>query len=161
MRRVIAVAMAAILVTGTFTTFANAAAPKAGAKCPKLNQSQIANGSKYVCFKSGKKLVWKSVGLVQPKPSVNVIDFSKTHSTDNGYFAPFTDPCQMDVNIPAHLKEVQDYFYLINRCAGQLQLGKYTLGSKRPTSTFDAASKFANFEPCRLQSIFRFLPKLD
>jgi hypothetical protein len=150
MRRVIAVAIAAILVTGTFVTFANAAAPKAGAKCPKLNQSQIANGSKYVCFKSGKKLVWKSVGLVQPKPSVNVIDFSKTHSTDNGYFAPFTDPCQMDVNIPAHLKEVQDYFYFINRCAGQLQLGKYTLGSKRPTSTFDAASKFANFEPCKL-----------
>jgi hypothetical protein len=63
MRKVIAVALAAVLITGTFATFANAAAPKAGAKCPKLNQSQIANGIKYVCFKSGKKLVWKSVGL--------------------------------------------------------------------------------------------------
>ncbi len=150
MRKVIAVAMAAVLVTGTFATFANAAAPKAGAKCPKLNQSQIANGSKYVCFKSGKKLVWKSVGLVQPKPSTKVIDFSKTHSTDNGYFAPFTDPCQLDPNIPGELADLQNYYYRVNRCAGQLQLGKYLLGSKRPTTSIDAPSKFANFEPCKL-----------
>lgn len=150
MRKVIAVALAAVLVTGTFATFANAAAPKAGAKCPKLNQSQIANGSKYVCFKSGKKLVWKSVGLVQPKPSTKVIDFSKTYSTDDGYFASFTDPCQMDPNIPGELADLQNYYYRVNRCAGQLQLGKYLLGSKRPTTSIDAPSKFANFEPCKL-----------
>ena len=128
---------------------ANAAA-KAGGACTKAGVKSIASGKTFTCIKSGKKLVWKKSAITAPKPTVQVADFSKTHSTDNGYFAPFTDPCQMDADIPANLKEVQDYFYPIIRCAGQLQLGKYTLGSKRPTSTFDAASKFANFEPCKL-----------
>jgi len=126
------------------------AAVKAGASCSKVGITSVASGKKFTCIKSGKKLVWKQSTIVAPKPTFQVADFSKTYSTDNGYLAPFNDPCQIDVDIPANLKQVQDYFYLINRCAGQLQLGKYTLGSKRPTSTFDAASKFANFEPCKL-----------
>ena len=147
MRRVVAVALTAVLITGNFTTFAKAAAPKAGATCSKVNQSQASKGMKFTCVKSGKKLVWKKSSVI---PIVRGVDFSKTYSTDNGYFAPFASACDFDLNIPAHLKDVQDYFYLNNRCAGQLQLGKYTLGSKRPTTTFDAASKFSNFEPCKL-----------
>ena len=94
-------------------------------------------------------MVWKKLNP-SATPSVRGVDFSKIHSTDNGYFTPFNGPCELDQNIPAHLKAVQDYFNLNNRCAGQLQLGKYSLGSKRPTTIFDAATKFSNFEPCKL-----------
>jgi hypothetical protein len=148
MRKVIVVLTAFSLLL--LPTPANAAAPKAGATCSKVNQSQTANGSKFTCAKSGKKLIWKKIAIASPKPTVQIADFTKTYSTDNGFFAPFTDPCQMDANIPANLREVQDYFYRINRCAGQLQLGKYSLGAKRPTTAFDTATKFSNFEPCKL-----------
>lgn len=148
MRKVILVLTAFSLLL--LPTPADAAAPKAGATCSKVNQSQTANGSKFTCAKSGKKLIWKKIAIAPQKPTVQIADFTKTHSTDNGFFAPFTDPCQLDANIPANLIEVQDYFYRINRCAGQLQLGKYSLGAKRPTTAFDAATKFSNFEPCKL-----------
>ena len=43
---------------------------KAGATCPKLNQTQIVGTIKYTCVKSGKKLVWNSgVQVVAPKPT--------------------------------------------------------------------------------------------
>ena len=150
MRKVIAVALAATLFGASISVAANAAAPKAGAKCAKLNQSQSGNGSKFTCVKSGAKLVWKKSAVTAPKQSARVADFSKTYSTDDGYFAQFGSTCQMDLNIPSHLREVQNYYYQINRCAGQYQLGKYTLGSKRPTTIFDTAAKFSNFEPCKL-----------
>jgi hypothetical protein len=150
MRKVIAVALTAVLITGTFTSFANAAAPKAGAKCSKLNQSQSVDGSKFTCVKSGTKLVWKKVGISAPSASTKIVDFSKSYSTDNGYNTIFYGPCEFDKNIPAQLAAVQNYFYDFTRCAGQLQLGKYSLGTKRPTTSFDPASKFGNFEPCKL-----------
>ncbi len=50
-----------------------AAAPSAGEKCIKAGQSQIANGKKFTCIKSGKKLVWNRGALIKavptPKPS--------------------------------------------------------------------------------------------
>jgi cytochrome b involved in lipid metabolism len=49
-----------IALLSVFTP-ANAAAPKAGATCSKVNQSQSASGNKFTCVKSGKKLVWKKV----------------------------------------------------------------------------------------------------
>ena len=128
----------------------NAAAPKAGAVCSKINQTQNVNGYKFTCLKSGKKLVWKKLGVVAQKPSTQRVDFSKTYSTDDGYKTLFFGPCDMDQNIPSELAELQTYFYDFTRCAGQLQLGKYSLGSKRPTKPFDSASKFSNFEPCKL-----------
>jgi hypothetical protein len=128
---------------------ANAAAPKAGAPCSKANQSQTSNGVKYTCVKSGKKLVWKQVSTPST-PTAKTFDYAAMHSTDDGYYAPFSDPCQMDINIPGALIDLQNYYYRSNRCAGQLQIGKYTLGSKRPTNVFDSASKFSNFEPCKL-----------
>jgi hypothetical protein len=46
----------------------NAATPKAGAACAKLNQTQISGNLKFKCIKSGKKLVWdKGVPLSASK----------------------------------------------------------------------------------------------
>ncbi len=129
---------------------ANAAAPKAGAKCTKLNQSQSVDGSRFTCVKSGLKLVWKKVGITQLPSEAKPVDFSKTYSTDDGYLTLFSSPCDRESNIPADLAELQSYFYGFSRCAGQLQLGKYLLGIKRPKLAFDTASKFANLEPCKV-----------
>jgi threonine dehydratase len=46
------------LVTFQLINPANAAAPKAGATCTKAGATEIANGKKYTCTKSGKKLTW-------------------------------------------------------------------------------------------------------
>ena len=147
MRKVVALALTALLFAGTFTAIANAAAPKAGATCSKVNQSQTANGSKFTCVKSGKKLVWKKSSVI---PTVRGVDFSKTYSTDNGYHTLFNGPCEFDSNISAELSAVQQYFFTYANCAGQLQLAKYTLGSKRPSTAYEPASKYSNTEPCKI-----------
>ena len=47
------------------------AAVKAGDVCKKVGTTATANGKKYTCIKSGKKLVWnKGVAITPPKPSV-------------------------------------------------------------------------------------------
>ena len=43
---------------------------KVGASCTKLNLINISSGIKYQCVKSGKKLVWKSLGVVMVKPTI-------------------------------------------------------------------------------------------
>ena len=148
-KRLVAFLSILSLFLSTLLVQANAAV-KVGAKCNKAGITSVTAGNTFKCVKSGNKLVWKKNATSEPKPIVRGIDFSKTYSTDVGYFAPFTGPCEFDSNIPVHLKQVQEYFYFINRCAGQYQLGKYTLGSKRPASAFDPAPKYANFEPCKL-----------
>ena len=47
------------------------AAVKAGDACKKAGATATANGKKYTCIKSGKKLVWnKGVAIVKPAPAV-------------------------------------------------------------------------------------------
>ena len=124
-------------------TSASAATPKVGAKCLKFNQTQSSKGSTFTCVKSGKKLVWKSSGK-------KAVDFSTTYSTDGGYHTLFNSPCDFDSNIPAELSAIQKYFHDLNNCAGQLQIAKYTLGSKRPIAAFDSINEFANLQSCKL-----------
>ena len=62
----------AVLVTaGIFLVPMNAiAAVKAGDACKKVGTTATANGKKYTCIKSGKKLVWnKGVAIAKPKPT--------------------------------------------------------------------------------------------
>ena len=67
------IAIASLLLSFAPLT-AHAATPKPGALCPKLNQTQISNGVKYSCVKSGKKLVWnKGVVIAKPAPAPVVI----------------------------------------------------------------------------------------
>jgi hypothetical protein len=65
MRKVLVVLMAVSLFG---IAPANAAAVKAGAKCPKYKATTTLNGMKYTCIKSGNKLVW-SKGV----PAKNVV----------------------------------------------------------------------------------------
>jgi hypothetical protein len=55
MRKVLVVLMAVSLFG---IAPANAAAVKAGAKCPKYKATTTLNGMKYTCIKSGNKFVW-------------------------------------------------------------------------------------------------------
>jgi len=64
----------AILITAAlFLVPLNAvAAVKAGDTCKKVGTTSTANGKKYTCIKSGKKLVWNkgvTVALPKPKPT--------------------------------------------------------------------------------------------
>jgi len=141
------------------------AAVKAGSSCTKAGIKSVSAGKTYTCVKSGKKLVWNKGVLIpvakpapsasssaEPvtKPEVVKVDFSKSFSTDQGYYTDFTDPCQFDSKLSGQLAQIQQYFYDINRCAGQVRVNKYSLGSARPKSAFDPASNFANTQPCKL-----------
>jgi hypothetical protein len=126
--------------------------------------------------KSGKKLVWnkgvavskpavvKPEATPNPSPSATPeptksatpvavkIDYSKTFSTDQGYYTDFTGPCQFDNNLSGQLAEIQTYFYDVNKCAGQLRINRYELGNARPATAYDPAVKFSNTEPCKLST---------
>ena len=61
------IALALIVVP---TQFLNATSVKAGTSCTKLGQSQIFNGYKFTCIKSGKKLFWdKGIAIQKPSPT--------------------------------------------------------------------------------------------
>jgi hypothetical protein len=143
------------------------AAVKAGSSCSKAGIKSVSAGKTYTCVKSGKKLVWNkgvAIPVAKPapapsasasaapvaKPEVVKVNYSKTFSTDQGYYTDFTDPCQWDSALDSKLMEIQQYFWNINRCAGQVRINKYKLGSARPSSTFDSKSLFSNPEPCKL-----------
>jgi hypothetical protein len=50
------------------------AAVKAGDSCKKVGVTATANGKKFTCVKSGKKLVWnKGVAVVKPTPTVTLL----------------------------------------------------------------------------------------
>jgi len=57
---------------------AEAAAPKAGATCSKINQTKNISGIKLTCLKSGKKLKWKNIGAVSTPTPTPVTSASAT-----------------------------------------------------------------------------------
>ena len=179
----------AVLVAGAlFLVPLNAsAAVKAGDVCKKAGTTATANGKKFTCIKSGKKLVWNGgVVIAAPKPkatpiaspspmpsavptpesspsskptptpsptqsSAPLVDYTKSYSTDGGYFTEFNDPCAFDPNPPAEWKAFQDYYYGSNRCVSQLKLGKYFLGNARPTSPLSPNANYQNVSECKIQ----------
>jgi len=78
------------------------------------------------------------------------VDYTKTFSTDRGYYTDFTGPCQWDSTADSKWMAIQQYFFDINRCAGQIRINKYSLGASRPSTNFDPKSLFSNVEPCKL-----------
>lgn len=67
-RRALVIAISILLAT-QFQS-ANAAAIKAGVKCPKAGFSKVVNGYKFTCIKKGKVLVWNSgVKIAKPLPT--------------------------------------------------------------------------------------------
>jgi hypothetical protein len=163
--KVIAVVLPLVLVANNAY-----AAVKPGAACKKVGQTTTVSGKKYTCVKSGKKLVWSKGSVVskpakaepptisQPDPAPTKsaepvaikVDYSKTFSTDQGYYTDFTGPCQEDRALDSELAEIQKYFMDFNGCAGQLRINRYELGKNQPTSTFDAKTLFSATEPCKL-----------
>jgi len=165
-----------ILVANWFTPAASGAV-KIGAACNRAGTTSIVSGIKYTCVKTGKKLIWsKGVVIAEAKPtpsptlspkssptpfptetpspspsSAPIVDYTKMHSTDDGYFTEFSDPCSFDKNPPPEWKAFQDYYYGYNRCVGQLKLGKYFLGNSRPTSGLSTNANYQNVNECKIQ----------
>jgi hypothetical protein len=68
-------------------TLVNAAnIPKSGATCSKLGQSSIYLGKKYVCIKSGKKLIWDKgtiISVKSPTPTPTKLSIPKYTSPED------------------------------------------------------------------------------
>ena len=58
------------LITSQVNSAEAASTIKSGALCTKPNSTITSNGNNFKCVKSGKKLVWKSLGAVMVKPSI-------------------------------------------------------------------------------------------
>jgi hypothetical protein len=80
MRRALIVSITTFLVCG-FLAQPSVAAVKAGAACKKAGQTGSAGGAKYICSKSGKKLVWKQVAAPKPTPSKTSESINPTETT--------------------------------------------------------------------------------
>lgn len=67
MKRFIPIALVAAISLITPQQSQGATQAKAGAKCAKVASTQIANGKKFTCIKSGSKLIWnKGVAVATP-----------------------------------------------------------------------------------------------
>ena len=129
-----------------FPTTLFAANPKAGATCSKAGLTQTYAGKKFTCIKSGKKLVWDKGALTNTSPipksspttstvqesSSNIVDWSKTFSTDNGFKYLFNNPCQKEENIATQWQELQDAYFKYSNCIWPINVAKYTLGTVKP-----------------------------
>ena len=60
-----------VLLLLTLAAPVQASTPKAGAKCTKAGTTSIAAGKKYICIKSGNKLVWNKGVAVKAAPKPN------------------------------------------------------------------------------------------
>ena len=69
-----------------------AAGPKPGAKCTKAGLSQISNGKKYTCIKSGKSYVWNK-GVVVPNPKPTPSSTPKTSEISESNIIKAGDQC--------------------------------------------------------------------
>ena len=142
-----------------------AANPKAGATCSKQGASQVFAGKKYTCIKSGKKLVWnKGLPTKVQTPSItsspsatsastdsktNNVDWSKTYSTDDGYFQLFTNPCQREENISAQWVDLQIAYFKYSNCIWPINIGKYFLGNSQP-KTSESVTNISPMNECAI-----------
>jgi M6 family metalloprotease-like protein len=147
-----------------------AANPKTGASCSKAGLTQTYSGKKFTCIKSGKKLVWdrgiivvaakpkesekfspSNSSTASPSPSVTPtkFDWSKTYSTDSGYFHSFNGPCQFDNDIEKQWLDLQSAYYANGKCAGIYGIAKYALGLSRPTTQLNI-EKSLPVEQCKI-----------
>ena len=130
--RFVALVLPLVLLAGN-----SYAAVKPGSVCKKSGQTTTVSGKKYTCIKLGKKLVWDKGSVVskptkaepstavQPEtiatksaePMVVKVDYSKTFSTDQGYFTDFSGPCQEDKSLDSELTEIQKYYIDFQNCA--------------------------------------------
>ena len=135
MHKVIAVALTTVLITGTFTTVASAAAPKAGAKCTKLNQTQSVDGSKFTCVKSGTKLVWKKtvVAATQSKPAFE-----------------FRSVCDFDPESPTEWYRTELFLSFIT-CTSFYKYVPYLLPDTKPADAITPTNELGNIEECKIQ----------
>ena len=60
MKKSLVLIVVVAIITASFSTSAFGAV-KAGAKCKSAGTTNTSNGKKYICTKSGKKLIWKKV----------------------------------------------------------------------------------------------------
>jgi hypothetical protein len=103
----------------------HAAKDKAGTKCVKLNATQIVNGSKYTCIKSGSKLVWSkgksatkpqlqnSLPAAKPAPSLPAVTASPSavaETAPNPFkLSPFPDEFTRDQMVEAVMASFDSY----------------------------------------------------
>ena len=91
MQRKLSFAIGLLLLT-TQTSWA-LATPKAGNPCPDMGRVQIVKSVKYVCTKSGKKLLWKIVAQTAKPPSIpNPPESTKPPSIPNPPVSPSISP---------------------------------------------------------------------
>ena len=130
MRKVIAVFTALSFLV--LPVPANAASPKAGATCTKINQSQNVNGYKFTCLKSGKKLVWSS-GSKITKPAFE-----------------FSSVCDIDPDSPKEWAATERFLSFLS-CTSMYKYVPYSMSDMKPMDELTAASGLANIEDCKIK----------
>lgn len=83
MKRTLAILIATVYL-GSSMSLPALAAVKPGTSCKKLGQTSVTSGKKYICIKSGMKLVWdKGVVVKKPRPISTLTPTPSTSLTPN------------------------------------------------------------------------------
>ena len=99
----IGVKLLAFLMSLTFVTGVASAAVKTGDTCKKVGTTATANGKKYTCIKSGKKLVWnKGVAIAKPVPAVTPTPTPNSSPTPTPSATPTKAPAEPIVMDPCN-----------------------------------------------------------
>ena len=127
-------------------------------KCEKPNQTFVLRDTNYIC----KKI--RNRGLVLSKESIN---YDYMHSTDDGYFLPFTNlgPLSPDLDIPPQWIEFQNAYANWTKWNTPYRLKKYALGKNRPVSKLSLPQDYFPVDRCKIEDqsndpFLRAFPKL-
>ena len=80
---------------------------------------------------------------------VTTVDWSKTYSTDQGYFHIYKKPCERESNIASQWVDIQESFFRYSNCIWPINVGKFVLGNLEPKSKL-FISENAPMETCAI-----------
>lgn len=122
---------------------------KSGDQCTSAERgtTQITNSGALICKHDGISAYrWfetdaskpsntpESSPTSSPSPTSTNIDWEKSFSTDDGYLTPFNSWRDYEVSIPEQWRQLQSAYQIASGGSGIFHLGKYVLGSARPTT---------------------------
>ena len=140
MRKLTVLLGLSLIATGLAVAQVEAAAPKAGTACTKLNQAQVSGGYTYTCIKSGKKLVWsKGVKVAAPAPVASPIPVPSPTPTSVDSPVPTPSPSASPTASDDFLSFKSDMLYGISGSSltRKAANGVYFVGDSRSESNFD------------------------
>lgn len=143
----------AVAFISIFSTQISFAAITPGTKCSKVGATATSGGKKYMCIKSGKKLVWNK-GVAIPKqtslPTVSATPTPTVSAIPTPAAFVFTNICQKDPEVPSEWASYQNFALKQFGCARPYRFLDKKLPNAKPMSNLNSPSTYLPITQCKL-----------